>query len=260
MKLAKAVVLFACLSVGAAAAANGSLRVQPKIVGGEPARSGEFPFIASLQAEGFGHFCGGSLIQKHWVLTAGHCIDPQLTIDKVVIGFLDQDDTSNAEVFTVKRTVQHPQFSGSTMDYDFTLLELDHDSKLTPVQLNRTSINIPGGSNIVSTAAGWGVTNEGSQHISNELMKVDVPLVAADVCDKSYPGRITDRMICAGEEGGRKDSCQGDSGGPLIVNQNGTQTLIGTVSWGQGCGRPNLYGVYGNVASVIGWIDETTAD
>ena len=50
-------------------------------------------------------------------------------------------------------------------------------------------------------------------------------------------------MICAGETG--KDSCQGDSGGPLVHYVDGNYELVGTVSFGAGCGRPDAVGVYG---------------
>jgi trypsin len=87
------------------------------------------------------------------------------------------------------------------------------------------------------------------------LQKVDVPLVSPAMCDKGYPGEITNTMICAGLEEGGKDSCQGDSGGPLVVTDNNNQkVLVGVVSWGYGCARPGQYGVYSKVNAAYDWI------
>lgn len=47
-----------------------------KIVGGEPASEGDFPYIVSLQ-QGGSHFCGGTLIDSTTVVTAAHCSDGQ---------------------------------------------------------------------------------------------------------------------------------------------------------------------------------------
>ena len=52
------------------------------------------------------------------------------------------------------------------------------------------------------------------------------------------------------------DSCQGDSGGPLICIVNKSPVLYGIISWGVGCGREGLPGLYAKVASEINWIKQ----
>ena len=86
---------------------------------------------------------------------------------------------------------------------------------------------------------------------------------------------VTADMLCAGGEAG-KDGCQGDSGGPLVLEGSNQQfQVIGVVSWGIGCARAGLPGVYAETASksriieisfeiyvseFITWIDQTVEE
>ncbi|MDQ7772682.1 MAG: serine protease [Elusimicrobiales bacterium] len=219
-----------------------------KIVGGSEASRGEFPFIVSLQA--YGHFCGGSLIKKNWVLTAAHCVEGGFS-GSVLIGLHNQRETAGAERFTPAEVIVHPKWDTDNMLYDFALVKLSGDSAFPPVALNRREVSGPA----LFTTAGWGTTSEGAWSGSSLLMRVDVPFVDAKTCDGAYPGKIDGSMICAGYPEGGKDSCQGDSGGPLVMGSGSGRTLVGVVSWGHGCARPNKYGVYAKVNSVLDWID-----
>lgn len=87
-------------------------------------------------------------------------------------------------------------------------------------------------------------------------MFVEVPTISDEECEDLYYSAWYDTdpsMICAGnvQEGGI-DACQGDSGGPLVANGE----LIGIVSWGEGCARPERPGVYTEVAYYSDWITQ----
>jgi trypsin len=231
----------------------------PRIVGGEDAEPGEFPFIVTVGYKGRTPFCGGSLIQERWVLTAGHCLRGDRPEDvEIRIGAHRLNDTTGVEIHAVERIIVHPLFDTprGNLDYDFALVELRTASAYRSIGLNSLPTEIPedGEPQIEVVTAGWGNTREGGSR-PRVLQKVTVPLVSEKRCDQAYPGDITDRMICAGLDQGGKDSCQGDSGGPLFLSHGASDfTLVGVVSWGLGCARPKKFGVYSKVSSVFDWI------
>lgn len=106
--------------------------------------------------------------------------------------------------------------------------------------------------------AGWGRTSERANP-SPVLQVVTVPIWSRDQCLASAYGakKITPNMICGGYYEGGKDACQGDSGGPLqFQGPTGSMEVIGITSWGRGCARPNLPGVYTNVVRYLDWVHE----
>ncbi len=237
-----------------------TMKLTPKVVGGQNAAHGEFPFIVSLRSGSFGHFCGGSLVASNWVLTAAHCVKGG-SVDEVWIGLLNQNDQAGVEKMKVTKIIAHQDYDSNSMENDFALIQLDKNSSYKPISLNEKELLVmSANTQIMATTAGWGALREGSYGLPNALQKVEVPLVSQAACnDKTaYNGDIKDTMLCAGYKQGGKDSCQGDSGGPLVTrDQNGEFTLIGVVSWGEGCARANKYGVYAKVSSAISWVKAT---
>ena len=101
---------------------------------------------------------------------------------------------------------------------------------------------------------GWGRLASGGA-TPDILQQVQVPVVSRARCEKAYPRKIHDSMICAGLDQGGIDSCQGDSGGPMVCETGGKFYLHGATSWGYGCASPGKFGVYAKVKYLLPWIN-----
>mgnify|MGYP000393202682 CR=1 FL=1 len=117
-------------------------------------------------------------------------------------------------------------------------------------------------SNSKNIVAGWGQLFNRNPLQSPILQKVNVDIVSCDQPNSHRSYKQTDSSIhvCATKvTNGTKvngDSCQGDSGGPLYTYVNGTQYLLGIVSWGKKCGSKTDAGVYTRVSAFHDWIND----
>ncbi|XP_037092372.1 transmembrane protease serine 9-like isoform X4 [Pollicipes pollicipes] len=233
-----------------------------RIVGGQEATPGEFPWIAGI-FKGRRQFCGGSLIDETHILTAAHCVAHMTSYDvrRLVVRLGDHDistpDERSHEEYQVARIIRHKGFSDQTLHTDIALLTLTEPVKyrdhIRPVCMAEGSNNYTG--NLV-TVAGWGTLSEAGRQ-PDKLQKVDLKVWKNAECAASYgssaPGGIISSMLCASRDG--KDSCSGDSGGPLMIVEGGLVYQVGVVSWGIGCAKPEYPGVYTRVTSLRDWIE-----
>ncbi|XP_067089328.1 serine protease 27-like isoform X2 [Osmerus mordax] len=238
----------------------GQAALNSKIVGGQDAPVGGWPWQVSLQRSAF-HFCGGSLINNQWVLTAAHCFPNTNPSNlQVILGAKSLDQPNQNQVSSsVAEIICNPNYDDRTSDNDMCLLKLSSAVTFTnyiqPVCLAAPGSTYNAG--IVSWVTGWGTINSDvSLPSPRNLQEVDVPIVGNRQCNCNYGvGSITDNMLCAGLTAGGKDSCQGDSGGPLVSKQDGRWIQSGVVSFGKGCALAKFPGVYARVSKYQTWIN-----
>uniref|UniRef100_A0A3Q3QH61 Suppressor of tumorigenicity 14 protein homolog n=1 Tax=Monopterus albus TaxID=43700 RepID=A0A3Q3QH61_MONAL len=245
----------------------GKTMKMPRIVGGQNAEEGEYPWQVSLHVKNYGHVCGASVISPTWLVTAAHCVQDDSKIKYsqpgtwvAYLGLHTQNKLgSNVVKKNLKQVIPHPNYNSYTFDNDIALMELDspvtYSNYIKPICLPSPQHDFPAGSNVWIT--GWGATREGGSAAS-VLQKAQVRIINSTVCDNLMGGQITSRMLCAGILTGGVDACQGDSGGPLSSPGTNRMFLGGVVSWGDGCARRDKPGIYTRVTKFRGWIKEKT--
>ncbi|XP_050421254.1 venom protease-like [Adelges cooleyi] len=240
---------------------------QLKIYGGDNAQLGDWPWMVVLgvrEVEAKYRItkwpCAGTLISDKHILSAAHCFShknkQQINIARLGEFNLDPnvDDVVQPIDIGIEKIIVHESYDGKRSINDIALVELESLVKfndyIQPICLPDGTPKI---TNSTLTVAGWGTTADDAEN--TVLKQVSVPVVKNKVCKRLYPSLTIDqRVICAGDLKGGRDSCQGDSGGPLMLKMQNRHYLVGIVSYGMLCAEPNQPGIYTRVIHYKKWI------
>lgn len=236
---------------------------RPIVKGGVTVDITEAPWQVGIISQGSGTstFCGGTLIDMFWVLTAAHCVSGRDASDLTIIA----GSTSYLEpkmVVSVNGVFIHPEWQDNLFANDIALLRLSQPIVESPevsyasFAPDPTEGTMPPLNSEVSIT-GWGSLSEGGP-LSRMLQKASVYVLSSPTSRDCIIGRLgidTSRQLCAGTQFGAQDSCSGDSGGGLIWWNQDRPIVEGIVSYGEGCGRPQSPGIYTRVRHYAPWIE-----
>jgi len=230
-----------------------------KLVNGIPAKIEDYPHCVSIRVNN-NHMCGGSIIDKQYILTAAHCVVPLLQDSRlrqaatVVTGttYLSKDGQN----YKIEKLWHHEKYNLRALGrspYDIGIIKLASPIELGP---NQKAIALPTrdiAKDDKVTIAAWGSTGF-RQPIHDNLQKLSSTVMLPEECQKYHLllMNVHKSELCTLITKGT-GLCHGDSGSGLINEDEGT--ITGLVSGGRPCaqGYPD---VYTSVYYHKSWIEE----
>jgi secreted trypsin-like serine protease len=211
-----------------------------RIIGGEVARAAEFPWQVAIYVDTVDgkFFCGGSLLNREWILTAAHCLyNGRLYTIQLGSTTLQSGD-ANRVVVATSTAVIFPNFDPETLEHDIGLIKLHMEITLTdyiqPITLAEVGDTVEG---MPAIAVGWGQISDSLSGLANDLHYVTMVVISNAECRLTYGDQVKSTMFCT--VGNYNEGiCTGDTGGPLVIAKGiNSYVQIGVAGFfsSQGC-------------------------
>ncbi|MFB6805152.1 trypsin-like serine protease [Streptomyces sp. NPDC056387] len=237
------------------------------IVNGEDSTE-RYPFMASIplsipleDGAVLKAGCGATLIDRQWVLTAAHCVDPALGVaQEGLVRVGSEHRLSGGTVRKVDKVVMHPGYAqgeaGAPNKDDLALVRLDRPVAQKPVRIARQAGPVGSPTRILGFGTVVGAELPKDWVFPERLQQLDTRRGSEAECF----GRAGETRLCTVSPKPDAMACNGDSGGPQLQrSRSGRWELIGTTS-GDGDNDPTCAtgpGLYTNVPVYADWIDKT---
>ncbi|KAL5287656.1 hypothetical protein ACFFRR_008512 [Megaselia abdita] len=237
-----------------------------KIVSGTETRVNEFPSMVALIYEpNKSVFCGGTIINEYYVMSAAHCFYQTMynNPSQIRARVGEHDVKTNAESqytrdYLVSSITFHNQYSPTNDLNDIAVVRVSTPFEWSvgvgpsclPYSYQNTDFT-----NAYAVIVGWG-TQEFAGPVSTVLQKATVVVDSANNCRQYYPSLTTNQICTKPQYYSNSDSCQYDSGGPVYyIGQR--HYSLGVISYGQYCGNQKP-SINTKVVSYLPWLKSVT--
>jgi len=229
-----------------------------RVIGGNAIAEGDWPWLVRLKGEVphkmkriwffsipydyHDYYCGASILNDRWLLTAAHCFDQNHYVQRTrvpkywhaKIGEVDRTTTildwiSGNRDLHLEEIRIHPQYNPDRLwQNDIAVVKTRRSMGIGTQTTDKVSLwGLDDGPAEIWEAAdtecyfkGWGCAANGAP-LEEYAQEVMLPIIDDESCRQTY-GISTETRLCAGYEDGNAGICPGDSGGPLVCPKPGT--------------------------------------
>ncbi|KOO13807.1 serine protease [Vibrio xuii] len=234
---------------------NYAVEIQPYIVNGSNANIVNYPSFASLfyrsdSLYSTSSYCGATMINSRYVLTAAHCIygDDELMLHTVVAPQLEDESNflssqqAKAKVFYYLDS--YVDSASALWRDDIAIIELETALAVSDyTSILNSTINNAFSDSDEYKAVGHGYI-EGNVAGGTQLLQTDLTYISTQSCQSIYGSALTSSHLCFTgpiQGGYRNSTCNGDSGGPVYWYNGGQYIQIGITSFGPAtCGDTSV--------------------
>ncbi|XP_034133991.1 serine protease 1 isoform X2 [Drosophila guanche] len=235
--------------------------IEGRITNGQTASEGQFPYQVGLSfgSSSGSWWCGGSIIDNSWVLTAAHCTSGASDVT-IYYGATVRTSAKLTQTVSSSQFVQHASYNSVVLRNDISLIKtpaVTFTSAINKVALPSIASSYSTYAGDTAVASGWGKTSDAASSVANTLQYSTFTVVTNSVCQSTYGSLIvTNGVICIATPN-KVSTCNGDSGGPLVLKSS--NLLIGVTSFvsSAGCESGAPAG-FTRTTYYLDWIAEKT--
>ncbi|XP_053603764.1 CLIP domain-containing serine protease B4-like [Plodia interpunctella] len=246
------------------------------------ARAGDFPwhvaiFIMDFNTADEEYYCGGNIISRTAILTAGHCMrkggkNIETNRIKIVAGVSDRDDLYQVgrQVQIAEEAILHPSYTDKLATADLAVIKvnrLEYTKYVQPICLWGPVYNKQKLFGIQAIVVGFGQTetNQPSKVLRSTYTVIQNDTTCLDFSANIYQELLNEFTFCAGYgPNSNINPRNGDSGGGLVLGVlqpdhrislflRGVLSKCGVSPRHTDC-DPTFYVVYTDVSPYYGWV------